>query len=340
MLYFQIMSLDASELMAACRAALPGRPGMDIRSINPLPGKQHTLVAFHLIDGEARTPLILRRYPSPLGWAGPNLPGKARREFEMLRWLRGRDLLSPEAVGLGRDASGDWLLERAISGRHWWLPLGSVNFNRALPGLVRQMVRLLGRLHSLELDDLPTEAALVPTITVRGVIQTWHAALRRSGDRHVVEAIERISGLMSTVQERPPRLLHLNVEMENVLVDEAQQIVGWLDWDQVALGDPRWDVALLVDSLYGAYALPDLARWAVTDYGRETVRPVKDIRLWAALIAVLRWAQCSWLAEQVRRRRKLSFPSSARFLDSYGSQRAWAMQLLNEAERAKDDTTG
>jgi aminoglycoside phosphotransferase (APT) family kinase protein len=157
--------------------------------------------------------------------------------------------------------------------------------------------------------------------------------LRKSGDRHVLASIERVSALMRDVKERPPRLLHMNVEMENVLVNDDLQIVGWLDWDQAALGDPRWDVAGLVNSLHGGYQLPDLAEWAVADYGRETVRPIKDIRLWAALIAVLRWAQCSWLADQVRRRRKVSFPASARFLEGYSSHRAWATQLLIEAER-------
>lgn len=324
---------EATDILAVCRAAMPDRAGLDIRSINPIPGKQHTITAFHLVEGEARTPLILRRYPSPLGWAVLDDPHKARREFELLRWLGDKDLPTPMPLGLGRDSHGDWLLERTISGRHWWLPLGSVNFNKVLPGLVRQQVRLMGKLHSLELDGLPGEAAHLPAITVRGVLETFYRTLHKSGDRHVLASIEKISGLMHDVKERPPRLLHMNVEMENVLVDERLKIVGWLDWDQAALGDPRWDVAGLVNSLYGGYQLPDLAEWAVDYYGRETVRPIKDIRLWAALIAVLRWAQCSWLADQVRRKRAISFPACARFLEAYSSHRAWAIQLLIEAER-------
>jgi aminoglycoside phosphotransferase (APT) family kinase protein len=324
---------EAPELLSVCRAAMPDREGLTVRSINPMPGKHHTVVAFQLIEGETRTPLILRRYPSPLGWAALDDPHKARREFEVLRWLAGKELPAPEPVAMGHDSDGDWLLEKTISGRHWWLPLGSINFKKALPALVRQQVRLIGRLHSLELDDLPIDAAHLPTITVRGVIEMTYRTLKKSGDSHLLAAIERISGLMRGVKERPPKLLHLNVEMENVLVDETGEITGWLSWDQAALGDPRWDVAVLVNSLYGGYHLPDLAAWAVDHYGRETVRPIKDIALWAALIAVLRWGQCSWLADQMRQHRAVSFPSCTRFLEAYSSHRAWAIQLLNEAEK-------
>lgn len=327
------MTPETPDILAVCLAAMPDRDGLEIHSVNPIPGKQHIVTAFHLVHDEGRTPLILRRYPSPLGWAALDDSHKALREYEVLRWLAGKGLPTPEPIGLGRDNQGSWLLERAISGRHWWLPLGSVDFKKVLPGLVRQQVRLMARLHSLELDDLPAEAAHIPTITARDVLDYTYWTVHKTGDRHMIAAIERMSGLMRGVKERPARLLHMNVEMENLLVDDQLKVVGWLDWDQAALGDPRWDVAGLVNSLHGAYQLPEMAVRAAADYGREVVRPVKDIQAWAALIAVLRWAHCSWLADQVKRKRKVSFPACLRFLEAYSSHRAWAIQLLNEAEK-------
>jgi aminoglycoside phosphotransferase (APT) family kinase protein len=326
------MSNEAPDILALCRAALPDETGLEVRSVNPLPGKQHSLTAFHLMRDGDRTPLVLRRYPSPLGWTAFDDPHKAQREFAILRWLGGKGLPAPEPFEVGHDDQGDWLLERAISGRQWWLPLGGVAFGSVLPGLVRQQVSLLVKLHSLEVAEGLAEAAHLPTIRVAGVLDGYRQALHKSGDRHALAAVERIAAIMQVVKERPPRLLNMNVEMENVLVDEQGKIVGWLDWDQAALGDPAWDVAGLVSSIYGAYHLPELAARAAADYGRETVRPIKDIKAWAALIAVLRWAQCSWLADQIRRGRKVPFPACSRFVDAYGSHRAWAIQLLNEAE--------
>lgn len=326
------MSDETGDILAICRAAFPGAHPLEVRSINPLPAKQHYITAFHLLDGQQRKALVVRRYPSPLGWAQFDDQFKPQREFTLLPWLRARGIPAPEPTGIGDDGAGSWLLQHAISGRQWWMPLGNVDFNKVLPGLVRQKVSLLARLHSLEIADAPVAAAHLPTLSLNEVLGCYYRALKKVGDRHVLAALERVIAAVAGIEERPPRLLHMNIDMEDVLVDGQGKITAWLDWDQAALGDPRWDVAGLVNSIAGGYHYPDLAERAVKQYTRETVRPVKDIKTWAALIAVLRWAQCSWLADQIKRRRQVDFPACRRFLDAYSSHRAWAMQLLNEAE--------
>lgn len=322
--------------LEACRVAFPHRDGLSVAGVNPLVSNQHILTVAHVKweddKGTRSEPVILRRYPSPLGWHTLDDPHRAARELTVLHHLRTNDFPVPPAYAIGTDESGDWLLIGVSSGRNWWLPFGLVNFSKVLPGITRRVVTLLARLHTLDVESLPTEDAHLPSITVAGMLGTVHEIVKSADDPDIQEAADRITALMADIEERSPRLINVDAQLTNVLVNPSHEITSWLDWDEAALGDPRWDVAALVGSLWGAYQLRELATWAATTYSQETIRPTKDITRWVALRAVLRWAQCVWLLSEIKQGREIAFPGFERFINAYDSHKAWAMETLVEAE--------
>ncbi|MBN1311555.1 MAG: phosphotransferase [Anaerolineae bacterium] len=304
--------------------------------------EHHHLTALHLVrqnaDGQDEPiPLILRRYPSPLVWHTFDAPHRAKREFATLQYLEANGFPVPSPQAHGSDDEGCWLLEGVVRGHNWWRPLGAVDFSAVLPGLVRRQVALMARLHSLEIEELNAPAYNLPTITIPDVLETYRKAAQESGDQAAVTAVRDVKEIMLRVEERPPRLLHGDASLTNLLVDDDDQVVGWLDWDEAVLGDPRWDVAALHASLCGSYAMPQLAARSVVEYGQETVRPVKDIEVWVAALAVFRWVQCAWLKHRIAAEEDIAFPSLDRFVDAYDSHRAWALAMLQEAEVGGSD---
>ena len=323
--------------MNVCRAAFPDREGLTAEGVNPLEGNHHPMAVFFARwAGGAARPLILRRYSAAWNARSPGQGNAAAREFAVLRALEGRDLLAPRAHAHGTDDAGDWLLLDALPGRNWWLPLGMVDFDKTLPGIVREQVRLLARLHSLDPAEIGNAISAfglsLPVLSVSGVVEAARQRVRAAGDGDAATALDRVAALMAGLEESQPRLIHGDADITNLLVSRDGKVAGWIDWDEAALGDPSWDVAALVNSLRGDYQMHALAARAVADYGRETLRPVRAIAAWTALIAVLRWAFSAWLRDEAQRGHSLDFPAAERFIEGYSSHRAWAMEMLDEAE--------
>lgn len=325
------MTFTPEQLLDACRAAIPDAADVTIESTNPMRGNHHEMnVCFARANGQTYA-LIVRRVASPVTWHSPGAAGRAEREYNVLRSLRGVEppLPVPPVYAAGSDGGGEWLVTGGVKGRNWWLPLGMVDFDKVLPGIVRETVRLLGRIHSLDTEIV--HYAGLPTISTHGAIDAYHEKARAARDVDVTAALEQVAELMRDVEEREPRLLNGDADISNVLVDDQGAVTGWVDWDQAALGDPRWDMAVLVTSLRADYQMDSLAARAVADYARETVRPVRDLAAWVAMLAVIRWASCAWLRFEQDRGTLAEFPASERFLAAYDSHRAWALATLEEA---------
>lgn len=336
------MDIASEQLTAICCKAFPERSGLKVGPLNPLESSQHAMAAFRLESDDAPPqPVIFRRYTSPLGWHRLEDPDRAGREQRVLGWLSGEGFPVPEVYAAGSDDLGGWLLMEALPGRGWWHPLGLVDFKRVLPGIVKQQVALMVRLHTLEPEPLQAQDTLLPVITAAGVLETYRAVAehvaRRSVDEGIlVAALRRVADLFEEIEERPPRLINGDAALTNIIVLPGEEQPAWLDWDEAALGDPRWDIAALVESLHGAYQMEELAGWAAQTYARDTLRSLKNLDAWVALRAVIRWAQCAWLQDQIRARRSFDFPSLGRFLDAYDSHRAWAMEMLKKAENTEE----
>jgi aminoglycoside phosphotransferase (APT) family kinase protein len=327
-------------ILAICHTAFPDQPTLSLESLNPLAGSDHAMQVFHLRSGpDSSHPLILRRYTSPLVWHHLEESGRAAREFAVLNHLRDAGFPVPIPHAHGHDEQGDWLLLDAISGRNWWQPLGLVDFDRVLPGVVKQHVTWLVRLHAL--DPAPLTAAL-PTIRAADVLAAYQEraafVARHDPNEGILRAALRRAGeLVAQDEEQPSRLLNGDATVANLIVAPSGDLAAWLDWDQAAIGDPRWDVACPVTSLRGGYQMDDLARRAVSQYEHDSVRRVANLQGWLALVAVLRWAACAWLKAAEKTGQTFDFPAKAHFIEAYDSHRAWAMTMLEEAEGEEEE---
>ncbi|NDJ51779.1 MAG: aminoglycoside phosphotransferase family protein [Chloroflexi bacterium] len=334
-----MMSDSPQTLLPILQHVFPDRTDLRVGALRPLESRREQVNAFFIewqAEGQQQSAaLVLRRYPAPISPSGiSNGVDRAARAAAVLKWLSGHDFPTPQVYGAGRDSQGDWLLVSALGGTNWWLPLGLVDFDRVLPGLTAQYVHLLVRLHSLDLSDGPS-GDLVPTVTARGMLDQMAQHLKRSIDPDVHNGLERMGDLLTLIEERPARLVHLDWGLENLRVNKQGEICAWVDWDDAVYGDPRWDLGALVNSL-GQYQMRDLAKRAVRSYHTESVRPAKHISVWAALVAVLRWMHAAWLLVQIKLNTAQPYPDMERFVNAYDSHKAWAYELLEDAENDPD----
>ncbi len=322
----------SEQILQACRSAFPERDRFSINGPYPISSNRHTVEVIHLQweddQGQHQQPVIYRRYPCPLGWHTFDDPNRAERELAVLTWLHDQDFPAPNAYAVGQDDDGAWLLAEAITGKNWWMPLGSVDFNRVLGDVVRQQVKLMAHLHSLE--PMSPDTAQLPTIRALDIIDTYRTLVK---DDKLNEIFERLAVLMAQVDEDPTCLINVDAEPANMLVDpDSGQIVAWLDWDEAAIGDRRWDLAALIYALHGKYTLPNLADQVISQYAKHSVRPIRQINAWAALVATLEWAQAFWLKLAIEQESEVDFPARLRMIGDHDSYRTQALDFLAKAE--------
>jgi aminoglycoside phosphotransferase (APT) family kinase protein len=334
------MTEQLENLIAAARSAFPDRGDFHVDTANPMAGNRHPMTAFFAdwADGTS-LPLVLRRYPAPPPLHMPGDTGPAQHEFNTLRWLSEIDFPVPTAYAHGRDDGGEWLLTGALSGQSWWLPIGLVDFDRTLPPIVRAQVRLMARLHSLDPAE-HANAAHFTSIERAAVIDQAADLARSAEDLDAVTALERIAEHLAADDVLPDRILAVDATVANMLIGSsgphAGEVIAWLDWDEAALGDPRWDVAALISALRGSYGMDALAARAAADYTRDTMRQLPNLEVWVALRAVLDWIESAWLQKKQKVRELPDFPAALQIAAAYDSRRAWGLAALHEVEADED----
>lgn len=215
-------------------------------------------------DG-ARRSVILRVH-------GPSHNGHpAVVEFEILRAVTGLGICAPRALALDESL-------RHIP--HPFLILDHIDGETAFPtgaadNQITRMAEMLAKVHSLPiagLPTLPTRNDPLPEIFDYLPQDAEFAALR-----------QRLSEMGDTAYEGTGALLHGDFWPGNLLWKD-QHLVGILDWEDAAYGDPLSDVACTALELtYVAGA--DGAKHFVRTYAR--LRPIEPRRfaLWQIYVA-------------------------------------------------------
>jgi aminoglycoside phosphotransferase (APT) family kinase protein len=86
----------------------------------------------------------------------------------------------------------------------------------------------------------------------------------------------------------PPCVLHGNPQIASLRCD-ARGITAWLDWENSAVGDPRWDVACVMNELQ----IGQKHSWAdrfCEAYTERTGTQLHNVAYWQVLAATQRWA--------------------------------------------------
>jgi len=289
-------ALTASILADLCQHVFPERDGQRGDAIEPLPSRQHEMVAFDLLwnsrHGIERESLIARRYVSTISWWRADDLGKAQREVTITRWLRSQGFPVPVAYGREFNALGDLVLFSRLPGADW--SASGLPFREAVRTQVEPFARLLAQLHALEPPEQVRSVA--PTVTLPIAIANLGAMAMRMRHDDLISMCEKAMKLAVDVPEAAPVMLHGDYHFSNALLYEGQ-IAGIVDWEYAALGDPRWDVSnaymQLVD-FAAAEAADDFLQTYLAASGRSFEGPP----LYNAVSSIQQWAISEWLVRQ------------------------------------------
>jgi aminoglycoside phosphotransferase (APT) family kinase protein len=295
-----------AELRDLCLRSFPERLEQRLAQVEPIATGRKPGRAFTLSWREGARPrverLLLRRYADDWTWWSFQDGQKAQREWTVMRWLYGEGLPLPKVYARSTtDADPFLLLERPsgqtlISGRDGQETTDHVSGGQAYQSkdtlgrrlCVEALAVLLARLHRSTVPDSVRE--VLPRVVLDQELERVAHIAQRCGDRALMETVREL--IQEQVEALPPCVLHGDPQLSSLQYD-ARGITAWLDWENSALGDPRWDVACVVNELQVDQA-PPLADRFCEIYADRTGLQLHDMFYWQALTATHRWATHKW----------------------------------------------
>ena len=152
------------------------------------------------------------------------------------------------------------------------------------------------QVHAIDADVDVITAVGVDAVTMDPVARAHAdvAAASRGVERRLPDAIHRLGALHELIDTAAPslrcaplRLLHGDVNMWNVLVDDQAACI--IDWDDPAIGDPAREIALL-DKHASLFIGVGLDAAFFHGYGQSAIEPNTSLY---RLILTLSWAASS-----------------------------------------------
>ena len=258
-------------------------------------------------------PLVLRTYRSPITFWQTQDSNKLSREWAVLRRLRLDGFPAPRPVAHGEANAHSFIIWQAPAGQVWSDPA------QAKP-LIPHLADLLATLHTLDHNGLNNEPLY--HATVAGSLVRMLLWSREMGNEDLRQAIARLKPAVAGLTSWPPRLLHGNPQLNNVII-EGGQITALVNWANAAIGDPRWDV------MTAAHGLRQIeAEWGeqlVNWYETLTGQTIDKRPFWWAMVSVRLWALKGWTHHAVQ-----SGLAPADFMH-------WAEDLAEAKTQAFDD---
>jgi aminoglycoside phosphotransferase len=205
-----------------------------------------------------------------------------------MRWLFGRGLPVPQVYASGTEGEHEYLLMPNVLGTR--AQATNEAHVEALAALLAQVHRLTapqGVRHALPEAALEQELARLRDI-----------AYRCQADPLIEATMELYAELNAEQTEVPPLcVLHGDPRFENVLCD-ARGVTALLGWENAALGDPRWDIARVVNDLRSHQADALVERFCAV-YQDRGGQPPSNLTYWETLVAVQSWTLVEWVHEHV-----------------------------------------
>ena len=287
-----------AELSKLCRRSFPERLDQRISQAEAVPDARHPALAFALSWREGRRPrlerLIVRRYADPWTWWSTDDRQKARREWEVLRWLYGHGLPVPAPYAWGAGEGGFVLLAR-MPGRDG-TSLAGQGVQTGAPYL-DALARTLAQLHRL--TPASAVSGVLPLVAARDELARLGQLADQASDGSLRQAVAGLAALWAAanVEEGPPCVLHGDPHLSNALFD-ARGITALQGWENGALGDPRWDLARAVNGLQ-EHGAGDVADRFCAVYAGQTGQLPSAMAFWTTLAAIQSWALAAWVCAGV-----------------------------------------
>jgi len=188
---------------------------------------------------------------------------------------------------------------------------GSADERRTRAAVVASLGRFFDAVH-----EFPTDEAVELGVTRRDLRQAYADDLALAEavvfpelspvGRRTVRQIYEAYLTEDDFFEYEPCLLHADVSAEHLLVDEAGHLVGVIDFGDLVVSDPAYDLMFLYEE-FGADVVSELVASTRTDWG---------LRLFDKLHF---WFQANFVADVLIHHRR-----------GDGAERQWALGVLNE----------
>jgi len=282
--------LDSKLITELTNEAIPVDPthAIQVRDIRkPGSQQQDTIIYDSIWAGGVAIPLVLRYYRSPVTHWQTQDPNKRDREWAVLRRLRLDRFPVPRPVAKGEAEMGNFIIWLDPLGERWSAPENEIAA-RAKP-VIPQLASLLARLHSLNHNSLNNEPLY--QATVAGTLVRMLLWSREMENEDLRQVIARLKPAVAKLKSWPPRLLHGNLHLGNIMARHAE-ILMLLNWEHAAIGDPRWDVMTAAHWLRQADR--ELAEQLVNWYETFTGRTINNRPFWWAMVSTRAWALKAW----------------------------------------------
>jgi len=270
--------LDA--LQAYIANALPDRPQptvSDLASISV--GWESDVYAFDLASGppDARLSeaLVLRVYP------GADAHAKSAREFHGMRQLFAAGYPVPRVLALERDASPfgkPFMIMERVEGEMMWPYL----FRSPEPRqseLLALFCDLFVRLHRLDWRPFVDDSAAIERAGPYAFADGWLALVREALAQFHMPDVDALLAWMEARRDRVPCArpapVHWDFHPGNLLL-RADGSATVIDWTQIQVSDPRFDLAWTL-MLVGAAEGWQWRDRILTEYERLAGAPVQEL---------------------------------------------------------------
>ncbi|MBN1580064.1 MAG: phosphotransferase [Anaerolineae bacterium] len=261
---------------------------------------RHRTISFVLSWREGRQArvdrLVVRRYAQPWTWwtvgsdqeNGSDDGPKAQREWAVMRWLYGVGLPVPALYALG----DDYVLIANTSGHS--VPSSAGESLSLVEPYVADLARILAQVHRLVPPANVRD--VLPQIERGRVLERLSDIADRYHDRELSEATMELDSAFQAKEEFPPCVLCGEAVFAAAQFD-ARGVTALPNWDNSALGDPRWDVVRATHWLRARQADALADRFLVV-YQDRAGQTLTDMEAWSALVAAQSWAMTTWLRDR------------------------------------------
>ena len=253
--------LDRQRLASWLPSVLP-EAGPQL-SAQLIPGGKSNLT-YLVSDGT--TTWVVRR--PPLGHVLATAHDMAR-EYRVMAALAGTSVPVPAMIGLCQDETvlgAPFYVMEFVAGTPYReaVQLSPLGPQRTRAIAVR-LVDVLSALHRVDPAAVGLAEFGRPAGFLARQVARWKKQLDASHSRDLPAADELYRRLAADVpQESATGIVHGDYRLDNVLIDEADQLVAVIDWEMATLGDPLTDLALMVvyhrlGAIAGSGAVADAA---------------------------------------------------------------------------------
>lgn len=277
-------------LRRACAAALPDRAKVEIENLTEISsGWESEMYVYDLVHGpdggRRREGQVLRLYP------GDSAEHVSEREYRGLGTLHRLGYPVPRVFHLERDRhvlGKPFVLMERIEGE----PLMRL-WMQATPEQHGQFLitfcSLLVRLHRLDWRPFvadPTPYERDPYAIVDAELASRRRALARLPVPGMEPVLDWLQDRRDSVPCPRPAPVHWDYHPDNLLIKEDGSAVV-IDWTQVCVSDPRFDLAWTL-MLASAHVSPDLAAAMRQGYERLSGEPARELDFFMVYVCLKR----------------------------------------------------